>query len=150
MGDVQFAEGDKHLVTYGLGSCIAICAFAPKQRVAGMLHFMLPDSSKGSSKARASRPAVFADTGFRMLLDGLHKRGVVTRSLRIKLVGGASVSSVKMDIGARNILAAKKLLWRERLPVDAEAVGGNVARTVRLSVEGKCLVHSPAKGDMWL
>lgn len=150
VGDVQFAQGDKQLVTYGLGSCIAICAYAPKQRTAGMLHYMLPDSSKGSSNARNQRPAVFADTGFQLLLTGLHKLGIPTRILRIKLIGGASVSSVKMDIGARNILAAKKLLWRERLPVDAEDVGGSLARTVRLSTVGKCLVHSPAKGDVWL
>ncbi|MFK7990496.1 MAG: chemotaxis protein CheD [Sandaracinaceae bacterium] len=150
VGDVKFARANHYLVTYGLGSCIAICAYSPSQRIAGMLHFMLPDSSKGSSNARATRPAVFADTGMRMLLEGLHKYGVAIRGLRVKLVGGAAVSNLKMDIGARNILAAKKLLWREKVPVDAEAVGGNLARTVRLSTDGKCLVHSPSKGDLWL
>jgi len=41
------------LITYALGSCIAVAVYDPKARVGGLLHFMLPDSSLDANKAKA-------------------------------------------------------------------------------------------------
>jgi chemotaxis receptor (MCP) glutamine deamidase CheD len=40
-----------------------------------------------------------------------------------------------LQIGRRNILAARGLLWRNGLMTRAEATGGAVPRTVRISVD---------------
>lgn len=45
------------------------------------------------------------------------------------------------QIGKRNYLAARKILWKAGVLIAAEAVGGEVARTVRLEV---------GTGRMWL
>lgn len=50
------------LVTYSLGSCIAVAIYDPLVRVGGMLHFMLPDSELDPEKAQ-NNPFMFADTG---------------------------------------------------------------------------------------
>jgi len=138
------------LVTYGLGSCVAVCIVDPKRAVGGMLHFMLPSSTDGGP---SDDPARFADTGMKVLVDALAAEGAVPRRFRAKLVGGASTGSggFSTGIGERNVMAAKRLLWRIRVPVDAEETGGALARTVRMEVpSGRLLVHSPGVEDRWL
>ena len=53
-----------------------------------------------------------------------------------KIVGGASVVNGmnSFDIGKRNILAVRKLLWRDGLAPRAEDTGGELSRTVRVDV----------------
>ena len=151
VGDLGVITGSDTLVTYGLGSCVAICVYDPRGTVAGMLHFMLPDSTKDGRGGTPERPGVYADTGSRALFAALEARGARVRDLRAKLVGGAAVSSaVNMDIGARNILAAKRLLWKHGLPLDGEETGGSIARTVRMNVRGDLAIHSPGTEDRTL
>ena len=55
------------------------------------------------------------------------------------------------DIGKRNILAIKKILWQKGMGPLAEDVGGNFSRTVRLYVKnGKAVVTSHGKEDLVL
>lgn len=144
VGDFGVVKGSGGLVTYGLGSCVAICVFIPHAAVAGMLHFMLPDSRQSGAAADPKRPGVFADTGFAGLLREMRSQRIPVDQLRAKLVGGANVSNaVQMEIGARNVLAARRLLWQHRLPLEGEEVGGSIARTVRLRADGLVIVSSP-------
>lgn len=45
------------------------------------------------------------------------------------------------QIGKRNYLAARRILWKAGILIAAEAVGGEVARTTRLEI---------ATGRMWI
>lgn len=121
------------LVTYALGSCVAVCAFNAASKVAGLLHIMLPDSSLDLRKA-ADNPCMFADTGVAYLLAELSRRGSPPKGLSIRLAGGAQVMNDAglFSIGKRNYTAVRKSLWKAGLMVDGEAVGGEVSRTVRL------------------
>ena len=60
-------DAESVLVTYALGSCIAVMLYDPVVKVAGMVHFMLPESSASPEKSQA-RPWMFADTGIPLLL----------------------------------------------------------------------------------
>jgi chemotaxis protein CheD len=134
------------LVTYALGSCIALLIYDPVARVAGMLHFLLPDSAIDPVKAR-SKPCMFADTGVRQLLDDACARGAEKRRLVVRVVGGAQVADEPdvFHIGKRNYQALSRILSNVDLLVDAEDVGGNVSRTVRLEVgTGRCWVRNGA------
>jgi chemotaxis protein CheD len=124
------------LVTYALGSCIAVSAWDPSRRVAGLLHYMLPDSTLDSRRAEQN-PCMFADTGIQALLDNVARQGADRRRLVIMLTGGAQVLDPQrvFDIGRRNHLAARKLLWKLGVMIAAEEVGGTVSRTVRLDVD---------------
>ena len=67
MGDLQVSNDPAGvLVTYGLGSCIAVLVFDPVRRIAGMVHYMLPLASITPEKAK-ERPAMFGDTGVPLL-----------------------------------------------------------------------------------
>ena len=132
------------LVTYGLGSCIALVMHDPAARVAGMLHFMLPDSAIDRTKAEAN-PRMFADTGIPLLVREVCERGAERRRLNIWAVGGAQVLDKEscFQIGKRNHLAMRKILWKSGLFVGSEDVGGTLSRTVRFeTASGKLTIYS--------
>lgn len=144
VGDMKTsADPDSVLVTYGLGSCIAVMLADPRARVAGMLHFMLPESSLDREKARA-QPAMFADTGLALLFDEMAARGADRRRSTLWVAGGAQMMDEAgvFAIGKRNYTALRKILWKAGLLIHAEEVGGMVSRTVRLEVgPGRCWLH---------
>lgn len=140
------SDPDSVLVTYALGSCIAVAVHDPVTSVAGLLHYMLPEASLDWDKA-AQNPYMFADTGIPKLLREVCERGAKRSRLVVRIVGGAQTthSHELFQIGKRNHLAARKLLWKEGLLVKSEAVGGVVSRTVRLETStGRVLVRESA------
>jgi chemotaxis protein CheD len=129
-------DPDSMIATHAIGSCIAVCVFDPVGPVAGMLHFLLPESSINPQRAH-ERPAVFADTGIPWLFQMAYSYGLVKRRAIVKLVGGAEMPQTNgagFNTGRRNLLAARNLLWRNGVFVAAEDVGGTDARTLHLSV----------------
>ena len=75
------------IVTYALGSCIAISVFDPVAKVGGLAHIMLPDSEMDVKKAEAN-PYIFADTGIARLLRRAAQAGANSRRLVVRIAGG--------------------------------------------------------------
>ncbi len=121
--------------TYALGSCLAVMIFDAKLGITGMIHIALPDSTIDPEKGKKT-PGYFADTGLPMMIEDMKRRGSVRAHIQVKLVGGASVMDDKgiFDIGKRNILAAKRILWKSSLGAVAEDTGGEISRTVTVTV----------------
>src|SRR5262249_50440719 len=93
IGEMAIASGaDDVLVTYGLGSCVAVCLFDPSARVAAMLHFLLPEARINAKRA-TEQPAAFADTGIPLLLEAAAQHGLKKNRVRVRLVGGAEVAN---------------------------------------------------------
>jgi chemotaxis protein CheD len=99
-----------------------------------MLHFLLPESTLNAERA-ARQPGTFADTGIPLLFQAAYKAGADKRRLRVTLLGGAAVTggSTGVDVGRRNALMAKKMLWQNGVLVKGESLGGTDTRTVTLS-----------------
>ncbi|HKF69648.1 MAG TPA: chemotaxis protein CheD [Vicinamibacterales bacterium] len=133
------------IITHALGSCIAVCVFDPRAGVAGMLHFLLPESSINPDRARC-QPGVFADTGIPLLLDAAAQHGLSKKRAIVTLVGGAEMTQQagsSFATGRRNALAAKNVLWRAGVFVSGQEIGGSGARTLYLSVaDGRMEVHN--------
>ncbi len=129
------ADAEGVLVTYALGSCIGVLVHDPVRKVGGMLHYMLPQSATAPEKAKA-RPAMFADTGIPLLFQSLYAQGCDKRDLVVKVAGGAALLAMTdiFEIGKRNHLILRKMLWKAGVPIAAEEVGGSVFRTARLHV----------------
>ena len=134
-----------------LGSCIAVCLWEPKARVAGMLHFMLPESTLNEERAR-ERPAVFANTGIPLLFHAAYELGADKKRCAVRLVGGAELATAGAEqgdgngvfnVGRRNVLAARAVLWRNGIMTGGELVGGTVARTIAMNVgDGRIIVKT--------
>ena len=123
------------LVTYSLGSCIGLTIWDPQARVGGMLHYMLPDASINPEKAK-SIPAMFGETGIPLLFRSAYALGAVKGRLIVKVAGGAQLlgDSQLFDIGKRNYLILRKLLWKNGVLIEKEDVGGSLSRTIRLEI----------------
>lgn len=139
MSDMKMSDkpGDV-LVTYSLGSCLAVVTYDRKQRRAGLLHVMLPDSGieKMSKSSITFNPFKYVDTGVPELFRKHYRYGTNKKDLCIGVFGGAQVFDREdyFNIGKRNYLALRKLLWKEGVLISHENVGSNVHRTVNVDV----------------
>lgn len=145
IGDCKVSgDLDAALVTYALGSCVAVLAHDPLLRVGGLLHYMLPEAALNQERA-STNPSVFGDTGIALLIEAMKKKGSDPRRLRLLAAGGAQVMDDKgtFNIGKRNQLMLKKALWKAGLAIHSEQTGGTQARTVRLEVaSGRAFVRA--------
>ena len=135
------------LLTYALGSCIAVIVYDPVRKAGGMIHYALPDSSTAQDRAEA-KPLMFADTGVPLLFQALADLGCERENLVVKGGGGGSVQDVGgiFDIGGRNIAALKTVLEKLEMTAEETDVGGISSRSVKLALAtGKVIVKSRGK-----
>lgn len=135
------------LVTYALGSCIAVIIHDPVLSIGGMIHYMLP-LSKASPEKAAKKPAMFADTGIPLLFESMYELGSVKESLVVRVAGGGSLYDDKgmFNIGKRNYTVMRKMFWKNDIIITAEDVGGERSRTAKLHV-GTGIVTVKSKGE---
>lgn len=145
ISEYRIASEPEILITYGLGSCIAITLYDPQSRIGGMAHTLLPRLRPGMD---ASRPAKFVDAAIELMLAELVRQGADASQLQAKLIGGATMfdSSLlgdKEGVGLRNTRAARQTLERCGIRLIGEDVGGSFGRTVEFHlVSGEVSVRS--------
>jgi len=123
------------LATYSLGSCIGVCLYDPMVHVGGMLHYQLPNSTMDPDRAK-DKPFMFADSGMNIMVKKLVSMGGVKKRMQVKIAGGATMDTGPkgFDIGKRNYLAIRKILWKNGMFIDAEDVGGNSPRNMYMNI----------------
>ncbi|MCP4502325.1 MAG: chemotaxis protein CheD [Deltaproteobacteria bacterium] len=132
---------DAQVITYALGSCIGLVLYDPKKKCAGMLHYQLP-SSKGKPDVN---PFMYADTGVPKLFQKMYKQGCKKENIIVKVAGGANINDANgiFDIGKRNYLILRKMLWKNDVLITSEEVGGNIPRTLSIEIaSGLCWVQT--------
>jgi len=141
------------LKTFALGSCVAVILLDRRTRSVGLVHVALPHSNISPERGR-DKPGYFADTGITALLATMRELGATSPpAMIVKLAGGATVMDPNntFNIGKRNVLAVKKVLWGLGMGPRAEDVGGNICRTVSVSVDnGTVTLSSHVKGEWQL
>ena len=137
VGDMKLSN-DPHvvLVTYSLGSCIGVGIYDPHVEVAGILHYMLPESILDKKKAERN-PYMFGDTGIPLLFRSAYQLGAKKNHIKIIVAGGAQIldQTGLFNIGKRNHTLLRKLFWKNNVMIDFEDVGGSVNRTLKLAVK---------------
>lgn len=123
------------IVTYALGSCVAVTIHDPLVRVGGLLHVMLPASSLDPGKAEKN-PWMFADTGIPLLLSSAVRAGADKSRLVVRIAGGSQVmdEAGRFNIGRRNSVAVREALHSAGVFIHGESTGGSGSRTIRLEV----------------
>lgn len=134
MADLNICKAPNVITTLGLGSCIGLTLYDPVTKVGGMVHYMLPDSTKVRNNSNIAK---FGDTGIRELLKRVTAAGAVRTRLVAKIAGGAKMFEVSGlsevgNIGERNAEAAKVILKELGIRLVAEDTGLNYGRTVEL------------------
>ena len=147
MADLNVCKAPDVITTLGLGSCIGLVFYDPVSKVGGMVHYMLPDSTKVRNNSNIAK---FADTGIdellRRVIAGANKGRLIA-----KIAGGARMFEVSGlsdvgNIGARNAEAAKAKLKQLGIRLVAEDTGLNYGRTVELHCDtGEFYIKSVGK-----
>ena len=148
MADLNVCVSPNAITTLGLGSCVGIVLFDPLKKIAGMVHVMLPDSTKIMNNENKAK---FADTGIDALITKMLAVGADRKSLIAKIAGGAqmfafSSNNDMMRIGDRNVEATKLKLAQLGISIKAEDTGNNYGRTIEFYPEtGILLIKSVGK-----
>jgi chemotaxis protein CheD len=141
------------LVTLGLGSCVAILLHDAQAKVGGLAHVLLPEPALSRDRAN---PSKFASTAVPVLVEEMAERGARARRLQARLVGGAAMFQALMvpgslNMGARNVIAAREALRAAGIPVLGEEVGADYGRSVRFHVQdGRAVISSVGRRDVVL
>lgn len=149
VADMRSGLADDTLVTVGLGSCVAIMLHDAEAKVGGMAHVLLPTPVLSR---KDSNPAKFPQTAIPRLIELMVADGATPQRITARLAGGASMFTAlappgTIQMGERNLVAARQVLNTHGVPLIAEAVGGDFGRTVRLRVcDGRVEVSTVAHG----
>lgn len=141
------AGNPTRLICLGLGSCLGIALYEPKAKIGGLAHAMLPRVHEGRNKSNLAK---YVDTSIILMVDEIIERGGKKKNIRAKIVGGSKMFSTMsdeiMDIGQRNINAARKTLKKEGIRIVGENVGGTCGRTIYFDLKtGKIEVRTTGK-----
>ena len=150
VADCAVGRDEQTLITIGLGSCVAIALYDPKTRIGGLAHTLLPNESMARDR---SNPAKFPASAVATLLAEMTRLGADVRRVSAKLIGGASMFANLLpaggiNIGDRNVAAAREALARNGVSVVAEDVGSDHGRSVHFHLDdGRVEVRSLKKGN---
>lgn len=153
VADLSAGRGAETVIqTVGLGSCVAIVLHDPATGVGGIAHILLPTLAQTRDR---SNPAKVPETAVPALVAEMQRLGAgAARQLTARLVGGASMFGALLaggsgvNIGERNVVAAREAVRAAGIPLVGEDVGGDHGRSVFLYLEdGRVLVRSLRAGD---
>lgn len=150
IGEYAIANNDEDfLITYALGSCVAVIMYCPIKHVAAMAHIAMPETIRTSSVGM-DKPAYFADSAIPLMVKTMvGKHNCSPEKLLVQLVGGAESRS-KTDpfkVGSKNVDAIKRLLREYQMRYSAEHVGGHKSRTVTFDLSS-CTLEIKAQDMM--
>jgi chemotaxis protein CheD len=140
------------LSTYVLGSCLAVSVFDPLAGVAGMLHFLLPDSAINIQRA-LQNPYLFADTGIPLLFRSAYKLGAEKERIVCRVAGGSHFLDPEnmFDVGEQNYQVAVRILGKNNVKIDKEYVGGLAGIMLNLHLgTGRTTVSLPGGEEIEL
>jgi len=149
MADLKTCLPPNGITTLGLGSCVGVAIRDKNNKVGGLAHVMLPDSTVIAGQTNIAK---FADTGVTELIRQMEKLGANKRNMVAKIAGGAQMFAVSsrsgMNVGERNVEAVKKKLKEFGIPILAEDTGLNYGRTVIFYPEtGEYVIKSVGKPE---
>lgn len=140
MADLKVCISPDSVTTLGLGSCVGVAIRDRQNKIGGLAHVMLPDSTALRNNENIYK---FADTGIEELVRLMEKAGAKRSRMVAKIAGGAQMFAFQnksdlVRVGDRNVEASLKKLKQLNIPVLAQDTGANYGRTV---------VFFPESGD---
>ncbi len=139
---MKVESGDVILSAYGIGSCVAIIFYEPREKIGGLAHILIPWGKENSTKNPKG--------AIKELLRQFSARGINGDRIIAKIVGGATFFGEfgHSSIGKRNVIETRNELERLAIPIVAEDVFGDWGRTIFFNLNnGQVIVKSYRHGD---
>ncbi|MFC1596008.1 chemotaxis protein CheD [Candidatus Margulisiibacteriota bacterium] len=138
IGDLKVSKTHGEVLHTVLGCCVGVALWDPFIRIAGLLHYQIPDKS---STYKTTAPYLDAETGIPALIKNMEKKGCNRKNLITYLAGGAQIYAV-LNGGRNNINAAYKYLKQENIRITHDRTGGTKGTSMYIEVAtGICTVH---------
>jgi len=131
IGDCKIGTNPHVLVTYSLGSCVAIILYDIMKKIASLIHSLLPEP-----RGAIDNPYKYVKTAIPRAVKDIEGKGAEKKNLVASVVGGASIlkSTLSLSIGKRNVEAAKTMLAKYGIRIVASDTGGNYSRSVFFNI----------------
>ena len=121
MGEIAVTKDGDNLIASGIGSCLVITFYDPKQKIGASAHTILPArrlsfvarSPKDERRVTSheSPDTRFADTAIDEMLKRVEALGAKRENLEAKIIGGANMfPAFASDIASDNISCASEKL----------------------------------------
>ncbi|MCR5278159.1 MAG: chemotaxis protein CheD [Lachnospiraceae bacterium] len=132
MADLKLCISPDSVTTLGLGSCVGVAIRDTQNKVGGLAHVMLPDSTAIRNNVNIYK---FADTGIAELVRLMEEKGAKRSRMVAKIAGGAQMFAFQnkndlVRVGERNVEASIKKLKELKIPILAQDTGDSYGRTV--------------------
>ncbi|MBN2220565.1 MAG: chemotaxis protein CheD [Vallitaleaceae bacterium] len=139
LGEYAISVDEKEeLITYSLGSCVALILRCPNTKKTAMAHIVLPKAEREDHYTLLSqKPGYFANRIVpKLICHFLQDTGCTVSDLEVILVGGANSMNDQdiFRIGSKNVEEIQRILEQYQLKPKEIDVGGFVSRTVRIAV----------------
>lgn len=155
IADYNIVKSPDQITTIGLGSCCGIVIYDEINKIAGLVHVLLADST---TDKKLLNKAKYADSGITLLCEEMKKKGANQRFMKAKIAGGAHMFSFNnkgannvFTIGEKNVKACKLTLSKLRIPIIAEDVLGSCGRTIMFdTTTNKLKIKSVGKSEKFI
>lgn len=133
IAEFKVVKHPNKIMTIGLGSCCGVVLYDEINKIAGLVHILLPDSK---SEKSISNKAKYADTGILLLYNEMKKHGANIKFIKAKLAGGAHMFNFKSNassiftIGERNVKSCKEVLSKLNISIISQDILGTSGRTI--------------------
>ena len=150
MADLKLCISPDSVTTLGLGSCVGVAIRDTQNKVGGLAHVMLPDSTAIRNNVNIYK---FADTGIAELVRLMEEKGAKRSRMVAKIAGGAQMFSFQnkndlVRVGERNVEASIKKLKELKIPILAQDTGDCYGRTVIFYPEnGDFVIRAVGKAE---
>jgi chemotaxis protein CheD len=137
VSDVKFSRDvEEALLAPSLGSCVAVSVYDDKNRIGGMVIYMLPNAEEMAFAASDDHPYMFADTAIPKFIQAAEGFGLAKEEMTVSVVGGGQMlgQAGRSDVGGRNIAMARRLLTQLGITPERVDVGGRYNRTLCLRI----------------
>jgi len=136
ISEFKVRQAPKQLITIGLGSCVGIAVYDTINKIGGLSHVLLPDSTGFTG---IDKPEKFANLAIPLMVEAIKEKNKYS-SLVAKIAGGASMFYQSEEnefggIGKKNVEASLKVLEDLGIPVIGKNTGGIVGRTMMVDLE---------------
>jgi chemotaxis protein CheD len=141
-----------------LSAGIAVVLYDTQHKMGGLAHIPLPDSQlELDDKWLASTPAKYADVAIPTLWEKFRALGAKPEMTWAKVVGGAQLFNFNggagnaLNVGSRNLVAARTRLSQLGITLEKADTGGNRAKQLRFTLAlGQLAIRKLGDKDEYL
>ena len=113
LSEIYVGKEGENIITVGLGSCVGVIIYDDKNKIFGLAHIMLSDSTQFKNVQNIGK---YVDLAIPELIRQVIKNGALRKNLKCKLTGGASMCN-KGKGGSpkrKNRNYIRRCIWEKR------------------------------------